>query len=367
MSSAVSTPAQAEVPAEASSSNIAVNVASEQEITHITTATLIVDPPATISTISRVAETAAPSIMEQPSPLKPKITVTNSEKKQGEKNTESDELVRYSFKDVDTMLSDGYIYPETNNSTICDIVAMYLKGQKILYTEAKTVCEVRLHYLMLPAILITAAAAILSMILKDSTNGAMIVSILNSVNTFLLTLINYLKLDARAEAHRTAAYKFDKLQSFMEFNSGRILFDKRAGGRLVEILQKVENDVREIKETNQFILPEKIRYEYPRLYSINVFVEVKKIINQETLHIEKIKTYMNKILELEEPLKQGKVLDNDTKTKIAEYEAWRQSEVNQVLLIKNLYLAIDEKFEIELEKHRKSLGRHIDCCAWLKS
>jgi hypothetical protein len=131
-------------------------------------------------------------------------------------------LVRYKFKDVDTMMSEGYSYPESNNSTICDIVAMYLKGQKILYTEAKTVCEVRLHYLMLPAIAITSTAAILSMIFKEEAYGATVVSVLNCVNTFLLTLINYLKLDARAEAHRTAAYKFDKLQSYMEFNSGRI-------------------------------------------------------------------------------------------------------------------------------------------------
>jgi hypothetical protein len=273
----------------------------------------------------------------------------------------------YAYKDVDRMINEGYTYPEENSSTICDVVAMYFKGQKILYTEAKTVCEVRLHYLMLPAILITSAAAILSMILKEDQNGPIIVSVLNCVNTFLLTLINYLKLDARAEAHRTAAYKFDKLQSFMEFSSGRMLFDTDAGEKLVEILQKVEHDVREIKETNQFILPEKIRYEYPKLYSTNVFAEVKKIINEEMLHIEQIKTFMNQVLELEKPFREkGEPIDDVTKKRIEEIEAWRRAEVMRVLAMKPRYLGIDSQFDEELQKHRNSFRRCCDICQWLK-
>ena len=277
------------------------------------------------------------------------------------------ELVRFQFKDVDKMMAEGYSYQTSNNSTICDIVAMYLKGQKILYTESKTLCEMRLHYLMLPAILITASAAILSMILKDNPNGATVVSVLNSINTFLLTLINYLKLDARSEAHRTAAYKFDKLQSYMEFNSGRMLFDKEVNNQLVEILKKVENDVREIKETNQFILPEKIRYEYPKLYSTNVFAEVKKIMNREALAVESMKTAMNNILELEADVTQGKLTEAAAKPQIAVFEMQRKAEVQNVLLIKNLYLGIDATFEKELETHRGSFGRRFDCCGWLKS
>ena len=193
-------------------------------------------------------------------------------------------------------------------------------------------------------------------------------SILNGVNTFLLTLINYLKLDARAEAHRTSAYKFDKLQSYMEFSSGRILFDTEASLKLAEILQSVEKDVREIKETNQFILPEKIRYNFPKLYSINVFAEVKKIMNQEALHVDMIKEYMNKILTLEAPFeKQGLLVDATAQSTIDALELKRQSEIKQVLLLKNVYLAIDQKFEEELEKHRNARKYRCHFCGWLKS
>ena len=237
---------------------------------------------------------------------------------------------------------------------------MYLKGQKLLYTEAKTVCEQRLNYLMLPAIFITALATILSLVLKDYNFGPTLVSSLNGVNAFVLALISYLKLDAKAEAHRTAAYKFDKLQSFMEFNSGRILFETKASSKLVEIIQTVENNVREIKETNQFILPEVIRYEYPELYGMNVFKEVKKLQNEEMVHVNRVKDIMNREDELDE---QGV-------GETAERTALKTEKVKEILKyieMKNRYLNIDEAFEKEMLKHRSKTSRRFECCAWLKT
>jgi hypothetical protein len=71
----------------------------------------------------------------------------------------------YKFSEIDGMIDKAFKYKESNNSLICDILAMYLKGQKILYTEAKTHCEQRLNFLMLPAIFITAVCTILSLAL----------------------------------------------------------------------------------------------------------------------------------------------------------------------------------------------------------
>ena len=85
------------------------------------------------------------------------------EQEQEEEQEEEDEYARlppaaFRYRDVDLMLKDSFNYKESNHSTICDIIGMYLKGQKILYTEAKTLCEQRLNYLMLPTICITAFA-----------------------------------------------------------------------------------------------------------------------------------------------------------------------------------------------------------------
>ena len=95
-----------------------------------------------------------------------------------------------SYADVDSYVQETYSPPEKNDSMICDIMAMYLLGQKILYTESKTYCEQHLNYMMLPAIFVTALCAILSLVLKDYNYGATIVSSFSGANTFLLGLIN---------------------------------------------------------------------------------------------------------------------------------------------------------------------------------
>jgi len=200
---------------------------------------------------------------------------------------------KFNFLEVETQFEDTYMSEDMNNSAILDMIAVYLKGQKILYTESKTLCEQRLNYLMLPAIFNTAICTILSLVLKDFTYGATIVSCLNGINAFLLAVINYLKLDARAEAHRTSAYKFDKIQSSTVFSSGRVLFGALDRSKVVELIDKVEKEVSEIKESNQFVLPEFIRTSFPTLYGTNVFAEVKVIMNGETVEMNKLRDILN--------------------------------------------------------------------------
>ena len=119
----------------------------------------------------------------------------------------------YNYLQVNDMIEELYNPLNINNSTICDILALYMKGQKIIYSEAKTYCEQRLNSLMLPSIFITVLASVLNLMLRDTSYGITCVSGLNGFTAFILALINYLKLDAKAEAHRTTAYKFDKLES----------------------------------------------------------------------------------------------------------------------------------------------------------
>jgi cell division protein ZapA (FtsZ GTPase activity inhibitor) len=213
---------------------------------------------------------------------------------------------------------------------------------------------------MLPAIMITAICTILSLLLKEEQYGGTTVSCLNGFNAFLLALINYLKLDARAEAHRTSAYKFDKLQSRIEFSSGKILFLDDEEQHLPEIINSVEKEVRDIKETNQFILPEKIRYRYPRLYSVNVFAEVKKIANREMLRINELKDFMNerqKLIEKTELSPMDKLRLEDLNTMVKE-------KISSIIRLKDDYLSIDKEFEDELNKARNKRtwrSRLFDC------
>ena len=237
----------------------------------------------------------------------------------------------WTFKEVEKYLDNQYNSDNSNKSVIFDILAMYLKNQKILYMRAKGVCEKRMNMLMLPAIFVTSLCSILGLVLKEYSYGATIVSSLNGVNAFLLALISYLKLDAKAESHRMSAYKFDKLQSQLEFASGRTLFTQMEYADMMKIIDDTETNIREIKESNKFVLPEVILRKYSRLYNMNVFAEVKKIHNGEMQATNELMGVLNELRKLE---------DNDTRRK--DLKEKEKKLVEDIIAMKDDYLEIDK-------------------------
>ena len=274
--------------------------------------------------------------------------------------TPTDVVVRthFTFLEIKEEFSNTYVTKEDNNSTICDILALYIKGQKILYTEAKTHCEQRLTFLMLPAILITVLCSVLSTVLKDEAYGTTITSSLNGLNAFILALINYLKLDTRAEAHRTSAYKFDKLESKLQFSSGKLMYNSDFSSELGKVIDDAETQVREIKETNQFVLPEKIRYSYPKLYNTNLFAEVKRINIQEAILLEKLKNLHNDVLALK------RIDENNEQIVIKKADI--TATINDILHINNDFHKLTEDFIGEIKQNRSWKCYYCTPCGWFK-
>jgi hypothetical protein len=265
---------------------------------------------------------------------------------------------KLTYKEVESLIHATYNEQDIMHSTALDILAVYLKGQKILYTEAKTHCEQRLHTLMLPAIMISAICTLLALVINDLVFGPTIVSGLSALNSFLLALVSYLKLDAKAEAHKTSAYKFDKLQTYCEIKSGKTLFISDTVKSMTEIINEIEEKVKEIKETNHFILPEKIRYGYKNLYGTNVFSDVKRIQNEEMILINQLKGVMNALLTLH-ALKQYE--------EAAKKEGEQNVLIESIIRKRNDYLQIDFKFNKEIRLNAQQAHRQLSCMNWLKT
>ena len=127
------------------------------------------------------------------------------------------------FTEIKNLMNNTFGYKEGQLSSTLDIVGIYMRGQKILYLEAKSYCEYYLWRLMIPTIIISTLCTIVSGVLNTFPYTNLGIAVASGINTILIAIANYFKLDARSEAHRMTAYSFDQLISECEFTSGKIL------------------------------------------------------------------------------------------------------------------------------------------------
>ena len=121
------------------------------------------------------------------------------------------------YKDVEYKIDKAYFDINHKYSSALDILASYLKGQKIIYMESKFYCESQLNWYMLPAILFSTIATVLSSFVSQYDWGSLFIASLNGIIAFLLAIVNYLKLDAASEAHKISSHQYDKFrQSFLQ-------------------------------------------------------------------------------------------------------------------------------------------------------
>ena len=232
-------------------------------------------------------------------------------------------------------------------STALDVFVRYIQCYHTLYSEASYFCNCKLNMFMLPCMFLSTSCSVMTSFKFKSVRETLLLSSLNGIITFLLAIINYLKLDANAEAHKISAYQYSKLKAQIEFSSGEVLlndndsflsdnyyisdqmkqwdkhnaslfgcketFDKERCKkydemtalkaqkekffieRVEKIMVGIKESLKNIEDNNHFALPQHIINKYSTIYNMNIFLYIKSIDSYKNVLLNDLRNVKNEI------------------------------------------------------------------------
>jgi hypothetical protein len=288
-----------------------------------------------------------------------------------------------------------YNYYEPNivhrYSSALDILASFIKSQAFIYNESSEYCKYRLNLLMFPCIFLSTMCSAFSVFSQNSARGYLFVAGINALISFLLAVVNYLKLDAAAEAHHISSNHFSRLKTLIEFNSGETLLfehpllqnegvakeidnwnnmnkdgremerqefieelykqkhdiEEKLISKIQEKIKMIREKVLEIKENNSFTIPKTIMETYPIIYSINIFSFIKMVDDYRLIIINNLRNVINEM----KYLSNKSETNEKDKTRLEFLYEHKNFLIDEMISLSSSYHLVDAMFQQEIKNH----------------
>jgi hypothetical protein len=210
-----------------------------------------------------------------------------------------DDRVEYkaiTYKEVEAKIKRENNTYETVNEMIneMDILTVYVKNQKTIYTDAKNIMNMRICVLGYPSICISITASVISPFIGQTQ--LWIITILNAALTVFITLIFVLKLETAAANYALVASRYIRLQEDLDAFTSKLAFVESKHEKEKQIfskMKKLEGKIAEIKEEATLELPHYIRYLYPKIGKINIFSSMYSVELHRKNLINSLKSVIN--------------------------------------------------------------------------
>lgn len=315
-----------------------------------------------------------------------------------EAHSESDEEEsldhRLTFNELKKQINTHYEPSVIHNySSALDILASYIKSQSFIHNEASNFCRFRLNMLMFPCIFLSSLCSVLSSANEKINHGILYISGINAFISFLLAIVNFLKLDACSEAHQISSNHYSKLRTVLEFSSGEVLLfsnpilesngiDKELTkwkdtnenienysieyikekkrlykeqdelkDNMIKTLQDKISDIRkkviEIRESNRFSIPKYISCRYPVIFNINIFSFIKTVSDYRNSLISSLKNVRNEM----RFINKKQIMTQEDNDRIKELYKNKLDIMRELFALSSTYNLIDIMFQQEIKNN----------------
>jgi hypothetical protein len=258
------------------------------------------------------------------------------------------------YRDIETILLNQQD-PDNKYSTKLDILITFMKGQKNVFMYAKIVTQHKIYLCMIPVLLFSAAMAIFAPMIQDYSWSGGLISCLNVLITFFVSLLNYMKYESQAEKYLQLSTQYDKLEMSLEMTTGQLLFienETEKNTAMLTKLREVETVTNDLKDIYAVMVPEEVIRLFPIICTFNIFSMIKKIELYKKTLILRFKDIKNEIRYILYKWKHH--LSNDleqAKEKSRLLFLYEKKDVleRDITECSHIYEYIDELFSIEIQ------------------